>query len=115
MTTLAHVLGDRPDAADQHRPTERAALFSAAVEMSRVGLTPRDIATTLNLTTAAVVQLVNEGSRVSLQHHPQTASGGSWAATQAADANSLSERRNLTADANRCADFTDREGSERGR
>ncbi len=40
-----------------HKPTEAAGLAAAAHQLASTGLKPRDIATTLSLTEAAVVAL----------------------------------------------------------
>lgn len=47
--------------ATRHRPAERAVLRAAAVELAARGLTPRDIATALRLTEAAVRDLFHGG------------------------------------------------------
>lgn len=43
---------------DRHRPQDGPTLRAAAVEMARSGLLPRDIASSLGLTEAAVRQLL---------------------------------------------------------
>ena len=45
-------------ARDRHKPSDAPTLRTAAVEMARSGLTPRDIASSLGLTEAAVRQLL---------------------------------------------------------
>ena len=46
---------------DRHRPRDREAVRAAAAELQQRGLTPRDIATALELTEPAVRQLLTEG------------------------------------------------------
>jgi predicted transcriptional regulator len=43
---------------EQHRPADRATLHAAAVELSRRGLTARDVAAALRLSEAAVRALL---------------------------------------------------------
>ncbi|MGH8228264.1 MAG: helix-turn-helix domain-containing protein [Steroidobacteraceae bacterium] len=54
MHALA-LLADR----DRHRPLDAPTLRAAAVELSRRGRTPRDIAASLGLSEAAVRQLLS--------------------------------------------------------
>jgi hypothetical protein len=49
-------------AALAHRPTDQAGITTAAQELARTGLTPRDIASTLGLSEGAVSTLLRDRS-----------------------------------------------------
>jgi hypothetical protein len=60
MSDLARLLGDTPDAAQQHRPQTRPEFIREAQRLHRAGLTPDDIAGALRLSPGAVRELLRE-------------------------------------------------------
>jgi hypothetical protein len=60
MTGLGQLLGDRPDAAQQHRPQTRPEFIREARRLRAAGLTVDDIATALKLSLGAVRELLRE-------------------------------------------------------
>lgn len=60
VTALAALFGDRPDAAQQHRPRDRGEFWHAIHRLHLDGLSVRDIATHLQLTPGAVAELLRE-------------------------------------------------------
>ena len=57
---LAALLGDRPDAAQQHRPRDRREFQRAARDLMAQGLTTDDVARVLGITRRAVLDLLAE-------------------------------------------------------
>jgi hypothetical protein len=57
---LAALFGDRPDAAQQHRPRDRREFIREAQRLRVAGLTVDDIATALRLSPGAVRELLTE-------------------------------------------------------
>lgn len=58
MSTRRNSIGGALDWSRMYRPTDRDTLRAAAAEMSSRGLLPRDIGTALELSEAAVRQLL---------------------------------------------------------
>jgi hypothetical protein len=53
---------DHRRCAEQHRPTDRAAIHSAILGMTALGLRARDIGVLLRLSEAAVIELAESGA-----------------------------------------------------
>jgi hypothetical protein len=59
-TNFASLFGDRPDAAQQHRPRDRRGFQRAARDLIAQGLTTDDVARVLGITRRAVLDLLAE-------------------------------------------------------
>lgn len=69
MTGLGQLLGDKPDAAQQHRPQTRPEFIREARRLQAAGLKADDIAGALRLSPGAVRELLREP--VPAELHPR--------------------------------------------